>query len=49
MDNTEKLEHWFERHGSSLYDDWKDWVNSMSNLELLHTLEWLADYNPTLP
>lgn len=39
----EKLRDWWDRHGSRVYDSADDWINSLSNVELLETLSWFEE------
>lgn len=44
-DYIERLEKWFDRHGSSMFEDANEWINNMSNFELL---EWIQIINNDL-
>ena len=40
----EYLRDWWAQHGnSSLYENADDWINNMSNVELLEALQWGAN------
>lgn len=39
----EKMRAWFNQHGSSRYRDADEWINQMSNVELLETLSWILE------
>ncbi len=34
------LRWWWERHGPRIFDTADDWINSMTNVELLEALSW---------
>lgn len=37
------LRGWWERNGPYDYDSADDWINSLSNVELLEHLSWLEN------
>ena len=47
MDDFEKrlnyLRGWWERHGSTMWDSADDWINSLTNVELIEHLSWAKD------
>ena len=34
------LRHWWTQHGSSMFNSADDWINSLTNVELLEVLSW---------
>ena len=37
------LRGWWVQHGSHMFDTADDWINSMTNVELLEALSWAKD------
>lgn len=37
------LRDWWRQHGDNRFDDPDDWINSLSNVELLEALDWMED------
>lgn len=37
-ERLEYLKDWFDKHGPSYFDNAEDWINSMSNMELIEHL-----------
>ena len=42
-DTLDKLREWFAKHGSSMFKDADEWINHMSNVELLEALSWINE------
>ena len=34
------LRNWWEEHGSQIYSNADEWINDMTNVELLEALSW---------
>lgn len=41
--HLERLREWWAKHGSNLYADADEWINSMTNVELMETFDWFED------
>lgn len=41
----EQLREWWECHGGDLFESADEWINSMSNVELLEALSWFDKEN----
>jgi hypothetical protein len=39
-DHLTYLRAWWQRHGSDVFDNADDWINSLTNVELLEALSW---------
>ena len=40
------LREWWEEHGPTIYDSADDWINYMTNVELLEALSWAKEQYP---
>lgn len=40
-DRLTYLRQWWEKHGSSAFESADDWINSLTNVELLEALTWI--------